>query len=848
MQTIDGIVNEPTINFVGKDGFFWWVGEVEDNEDPMELGRVKVRVLGYYTNVRGGTTTSLPTDKLPWATCLQHTSQAGNDGQGESSGQLQPGAIVMGFFMDGDQAQMPIVMGVLRVQKSNDTKIKQQFAFTGEAMEPGLSVNASALHPAKPNSTMAVTKEEGFLRQGENNTVIMPGMKTGTVGGPGSPANIGTATGISGSSANTVKPRDPDKPIHAANGVGGPWRSLEYKLSYLVEDMADNAGTLVKNEDGDYLDIITGKIVTAGQLTGKIQNFLSAIFTQVVSAVRQSLSNLAEQLNVVSILASATGIPFVTFTAITKAVQMVLSSLCIVDKDLLSLIQSPIDNLLNTLNSFLDGIIDQAQMVLDSVQKVIDDVVCAVQDILNKALGIVSSVKGIVNGISQAQDLIKTWEDGTSIFNDLQDFFKNGITNLSGLMALFLKFASSNCDRKLTGAKDDKGWYPLFGTTNCTPEELANINKIRGRNRGECGDNSKGGGLIDNILQGADPYLTSAKNQVNGASELYIGTPGRTATITRRENGTTHSSVKISQRAYAEYTFKRALRQENPDMTDDEIEEKLAQYRKQQSEKKDDVLVADHITYVGNHTEECHGDECKAIDGDQVTNIEGDYHLDVTGDCHVTVGGSFMLNAQGCPKMVDPKTGEVTNEEDIKKHSLTFGSDVDMSITGASYNFQGSEFNIGAVTTKITGSNFEVSNTTTNIAGGEIILTGDNSIEVNTPSLTELINFPPPKIPKAKSGILRKVGGSMETYMTPGGSAADAIPRHIVMNKAGYALHQNGISYTNIVLAGAHNTITKAGPVSINATGGPYSCFTSMAANITATGVVNIKGLSIYLN
>ena len=82
---IDGIVGEPTVNFVGKDGFFWWVGEVEDNEDPMELGRVKVRVLGYYTNVQGGTTSDLPTDKLPWATVLQHTSQPGNDGQGESS-------------------------------------------------------------------------------------------------------------------------------------------------------------------------------------------------------------------------------------------------------------------------------------------------------------------------------------------------------------------------------------------------------------------------------------------------------------------------------------------------------------------------------------------------------------------------------------------------------------------------------------------------------------------------------------------------------------------------------------------------------------------------------------------
>ena len=65
MQTIDGIVNEPTVNFVGKDGFFWWVGEVEDNEDPMKLGRVKVRVLGYYTNVLGKTNNvDLPTDKL----------------------------------------------------------------------------------------------------------------------------------------------------------------------------------------------------------------------------------------------------------------------------------------------------------------------------------------------------------------------------------------------------------------------------------------------------------------------------------------------------------------------------------------------------------------------------------------------------------------------------------------------------------------------------------------------------------------------------------------------------------------------------------------------------------------
>ena len=62
------------------------------------------------------------------------------------------------------------------------------------------------------------------------------------------------------------------------------------------------------------------------------------------------------------------------------------------------------------------------------------------------------------------------------------------------------------------------------------------------------------------------------------------------------------------------------------------------------------------------------------------------------------------------------------------------------------------------------------------------------------------------------------------------------------MNTAGYALHQNGISYTNLVLAGAHNTLCKAGPVSITATGGPFSVISTMAVNITASLAVNVKG------
>ena len=61
-ETIEGITKEPQVNFVGKDGFTWGVGEVEDTNDPMEIGRVRARVLGYYTIVRGGSTAYLPTE------------------------------------------------------------------------------------------------------------------------------------------------------------------------------------------------------------------------------------------------------------------------------------------------------------------------------------------------------------------------------------------------------------------------------------------------------------------------------------------------------------------------------------------------------------------------------------------------------------------------------------------------------------------------------------------------------------------------------------------------------------------------------------------------------------------
>ena len=846
MSSVEGIINEGSVNFVGKDGFFWWVGEVEDNEDPMELGRVRVRVLGYYTNVRGGTTADLPTDNLPWATVLQHTCQPGNDGQGESSGQLQPGAIVMGFFMDGESAQMPIVIGVMRVKKSPESQEIRQFAFTGEHMEPGVGVNAVTKHPMNPNSS--VYPQDG-KRVKIDNTVDLPNQKgqagSGQISGKGSPNNVGTV--MNGSGGNPVKPRNSNKPNPAANGVGGPWKTLEYKLSYLVEDLADHAGSLIRAEDGDFLDVVTGKLVSAKQLTVKLQNFLSSVFAQVVAAMRQALANLAEQLELVNLLGGATGVPFVVFTAIQAAVKAILSSLCNIDSKLLSFISDPIGSIMGVLEGFLDGIIDKATMVMQGVQAAIDGVICQVQKLLDQVLGIVDTVSTIVDGIGKAKEIIDAWKAGSEIFEAGTDLLKKGITSITGLIQLFIKFAGSNCDRKPDGGKDTVGWYPLFGVTHCTPEELEEINKIRGKSRGDCGGDSRAGGLLDSIFNDADPYLTAAKTFLDGSYEMFVGTPGRQASIHKNASGTTHTSVKLNQSLYAEYVARKKIREESPNLTPEQIEDKVKKYTKTQNNQKGDdgALVADHTSYAGNRTEETHGDNCSTVDGDVVRNIKGDYFLKVTGDCHIEVGGGFFLGAEGAPKVVDKK-GEKKNSK-VQKHTIRFGSDVDINTVGAKFELQGAEANIASTSTKITGSMYENSASQQSRSAAEQIFSGDNSIEIVTPHLVEMINTPPSPIPKALTGIRRFVGGSVETVMTPGLSA-DAIPRYTIVNPLGpYSLTCGATGYNCNVATGMFNVNVGAGAIVLNAAlAATVKCGLGMV--LSAEGIVIIDGKSIFLN
>jgi hypothetical protein len=89
-------------DFAGKNGFIWWIGVIEDRQDPIKLGRCRVRCIGWHSDNK----MDLPTENLPWAFTSLPTNNSNPYAPKESD-------MVFGFFIDGENAQQPVILGVL---------------------------------------------------------------------------------------------------------------------------------------------------------------------------------------------------------------------------------------------------------------------------------------------------------------------------------------------------------------------------------------------------------------------------------------------------------------------------------------------------------------------------------------------------------------------------------------------------------------------------------------------------------------------------------------------------------------------------------------------------------------
>ena len=105
--------------------FLWWIGQVvddsywRDNIIPGKFAdkdsipgwgrRYKVRIMGVHDQGE----TAIPAENLPWANVMYPITAGSGIGNAFQTSALRQGMFVFGFWMDGQNMQTPVIMGVL---------------------------------------------------------------------------------------------------------------------------------------------------------------------------------------------------------------------------------------------------------------------------------------------------------------------------------------------------------------------------------------------------------------------------------------------------------------------------------------------------------------------------------------------------------------------------------------------------------------------------------------------------------------------------------------------------------------------------------------------------------------
>jgi len=101
------MMDNRTTNNVGQ--FYWWFGVVEDRDDPLRMGRCRIRIMGYHIDSKE----LLPTKDLPWAFPIMPANNPSISGTGSSANGVVNGTWVVGFFADGSDGQHPMFFGTV---------------------------------------------------------------------------------------------------------------------------------------------------------------------------------------------------------------------------------------------------------------------------------------------------------------------------------------------------------------------------------------------------------------------------------------------------------------------------------------------------------------------------------------------------------------------------------------------------------------------------------------------------------------------------------------------------------------------------------------------------------------
>lgn len=387
---------ESTANFIGKDGFNWWVGQVENTgagteefpEDKDETNKVKVRILGYHNPSKK----ELTSYDLPWAQVMMPNTAAQRSGIGMNH-QLQVNGWVVGFFMDGASAQIPIVMGTI-----GDENPDAPYKTENTDDEPFPKLVAGDYNPkVHGDETGAGTHSTGSNVCENSKTGLQEKCKEEETGaGEGESFTVNKrGKGKKISTIAEYVDKDKCKSVNLAEGKCGGEPST--KIENVINEFMEFARRTEKNEDGNFIDKKTGDILDVAyetrtaalrinkKLHGLTKNIKGVVMEKLDETISEKLDNIA--------------------TPDPEKDKDIKKE----KKGLAKIVECLFDTLLDDIKDFIENLLkDLFERALDSalclIQDILGQIMNKLMDLIDKALG---AIEGVISKIKGAMDMIE---------------------------------------------------------------------------------------------------------------------------------------------------------------------------------------------------------------------------------------------------------------------------------------------------------------------------------------------------------------------------------------------------------------------------------------------------------
>ena len=425
-------------NFLGKDGFIWWIGQIPDVKawPPQNGGnwgvRYKVRIMGYHPYNRE----DLPDDDLPWAHVMLPPGSGTGSANSIKQVRFNPGDIVMGFFLDGENAQQPVIMGAFANSKYKELiDGSENLPFT-----PFSGYNEYVKRPAKGS---LATSETGDNSNDANQTPQGLSPADAAKVNPENPAAKRTSDGKviplpCGSEGEDSK--GSKKTINKIKNAIQQFVQFLQDLKAQFDEKLEQYRDWVDRE----IDIRAEQITKA--LTGLISGMINSLFKKMIPILSKGLDLLYA--SVYAAVFAATLNPVAAHLAGVAAQTGMISAVKFLQDQIPCIVNQILDKVFGLVKDILKSV---ANNVLNFVDCVADQTVGAM---LNGIIGFIdNALLPAINGVAK---ILQFFEDFS-----VEGLLRNGIDALLGLIGL--KTCSKKDQKDKYGAcKYKLGYGPIF--------------------------------------------------------------------------------------------------------------------------------------------------------------------------------------------------------------------------------------------------------------------------------------------------------------------------------------------------------------------------------------------------